>query len=283
MINKYIKNILMEQAGEAGQDGGVGGAAIDNPSAPDGENKAWYENAGVSTELLGDEKFTGYLSRYASPEEALKGGFEARQALSKKIEDGGYIQLPGENATEAERSEFFKKLGRPETPDQYSWKPKEGIEIDPKVFAESAEVLHKAGINDAQHQVLMDMHVAELQRIQESIQNEQAEIASKSEQALRAEWKDDYDANIQQAVKVAEKYGVIDALKESGVINNFGIIKMLHDVAVSTREGTVKVADGFSSASDERASLKKHKAYADKTHPDHRKIMQRIVELSDLS
>lgn len=282
-MNNYIRNILREEAGEPGMDGSGTGTPVEDSGdagAPADESSAWYKEAGFSDEALANEKFVNHLNRYKSQEEALKGGWEAKQALSKKIEDNGFIKAPGEDATDEARAEFFNKLGRPETPDKYTWKPEEGVEMDPEIYAERSKEMHDAGFTDSQHKAAMELYSKELQRIQSSIQEQQNEIASKSEATLREEWKDDYDSNIQQAVKVAEKYDLVDDLKESGVINNHKVIKMLHEVAISTGEGTVKPSDGFSSSGEERSALKKHPAYNDKTHPEHEKVVKRVVELS---
>lgn len=266
MKNKWNMGALRNEAGEGGEGGGGEG------------NAPWYAEAGFAEDTLADEGIKGVLDKYQSPDDFAKG----MAGLSKKVGEKG-LTLPGDEATPEERGEFFNKLGRPETADAYSWEPGEGFEVDADVYASRTETLHEAGLSDGQHKVVMDLYKEEIGRMNESFQETQAKIATESEASLKDDWGEDYDGNIKAAREVAEKYGIIDSLKDSGMINQVGIIKMLHEVAVSTSEGTVDGSQKFSSAKEELESIKKNPAYMDRTHPDHKKVIRRTVELSGIT
>lgn len=265
---KIKMGLLREEAGEGG-DGGGGGD-------PGGSNETpWFQSAGFSEDTLADESVSGLLSRYKTPDEFAKGAAN----LKKKIGEKGVIP-PGEDSSPEEKAEFFNQLGRPESADAYSWEPGEDFELDSDVYADRTEKLHEAGLTDGQHKVVMDLYKEEMGRINEDFQNHQAEVAKETEASLKEEWGKDYDGRVKSAAKVAEKFGVIDAFKDSGLINNLGVIKLLDGVARATREDGVDSSQGGQGSVDEQlASIKAHPGWKDKTHPEHRSLVERAVNL----
>lgn len=269
--NKWLMGLIREEAGEGGEGGGGAAAAV----ADGGEGEApWYAGAGFSEDVLKDESVSGLVGKYKSADDFAKGA----AALSKKIGEKGIIP-PGEDATPEERSEFYDKLGRPEAADKYSWKPGEGVEVDQEVFTDRMQKLHEAGLTDGQHSAVMDIYATEIQRMNETFQNHQAEIATETEKTLKEEWGRDYDGRVKSAAEVAKKFGVIDAFKESGMINNLGVIKMLDAVSRSVREDSIDGGGNRMTAQEELEAIKKHPGWNDKTHAEHRDLVKRSVDL----
>jgi hypothetical protein len=271
MKNKLWNGLLREEAGEGGEGGGGAGGEGEAP---------WYANAGFSEEVLADESAKGMLDKYGSPDEFLKG---ATWAQSKVGEKG--LTVPGEDATDEEKAKFFSELGRPETADKYSWQPPEGMAIEPEVYAEKAQALHEAGLSDGQHKAVMDLYASEMTRISEQFQADQAEIAKATEESLRDEWGDDYETNITTTRKMIERVAGEDGLlaaKESGIVNQEWFIKLLHNAAISSKEGTIDQPTTPGSAKEEMAGLVKSEAYKDRTHPGHKQAVRRHAELSGM-
>jgi hypothetical protein len=263
---KINKGLLREEAGEGGEGGGGDSGGAETP---------WFQSAGFSPDVLADESVSGLLGKYKTPDEFAKGAV----SLNKKIGEKGIIP-PGEGAGPEEHAAFFNQLGRPETPDAYSWEPGEGFEVDADIYASRTEKLHDAGLTDSQHKVVMDLYKEEMGRMTEEFQTQQAEVARETEASLKSEWGKDYDRRVKSAAKIAEKFGVIDALKESGLINNLGVIKLLDGVARSTREDGVDGSQGGQGTVEEQlASIKAHPGWKDKTHPEHRALVERAVNL----
>jgi hypothetical protein len=264
---KIKMGFLREEAGEAPDGGGAGGEG--------GGEAPWYQSAGFSEDTLADESVAGLLGKYQSPDEFAKGAAN----LNKKIGEKGIIP-PGEDASPEERAEFYNQLGRPESPEKYSWEPPEGMELDKEIFQDRLGKLHEAGLSDAQVSQAMNLYAEEVNRGLEDFQNQQAEVAKETEASLKEEWGKDYDERVKSAAKVAEKFGVIDAFKESGLINNLGVIKLLDGVARSTREDGVDGSQGAQGTAEEQlASIKAHPGWKDKTHPEHRSLVERAVSL----
>lgn len=60
------------------------------------------------------------------------------------------VIVPGDGATEAEIGEFYKTLGRPDTPDEYDMTPSEelkGVKRDAEIDAEFKNLFHSAGLS----------------------------------------------------------------------------------------------------------------------------------------
>lgn len=263
---KIKMGLLREEADDA-PEGGGGGA--------DGGETPWFQSAGFSEDTLADESVSSLLGKYKTPDDFAKGV----ASLNKKIGEKGVIP-PGEDASPEEKAEFFNKLGRPESPDKYSWEPPEGMELDKEVFQDRLGKLHEAGLTDAQVSQAMNLYAEEVNRGFEDFQNHQAEVAKETEASLKEEWGKDYDGRVKSAAKVAEKFGVIDAFKESGLINNLGVIKLLDGVARATREDGVDNSQrGQSSIDEQLAAIKAHPGWKDKTHPEHRSLVERAVNL----
>lgn len=263
---KTNKGLLREEAGDAPDGGGGGDGGGETP---------WFQSAGFSEDVLADESVSGLLGKYKTPDDFAKGA----ASLNKKIGEKGIIP-PGEDASPEERAEFYNKLGRPEAADAYSWEPGEGFEVDADIYASRTEKLHEVGLSDSQHKVVMDLYKEEMGRMTEDFQNHQAEVARETEASLKAEWGKDYDGRVKSAAKVAEKFGVIDSFKDSGLINNLGVIKLLDGVARATREDGVDSSQGGQGSVDEQlAAIKAHPGWKDKTHPEHRSLVERAVNL----
>jgi len=273
---KLKNSVLREEAGDVA-DSGTGDNAANADTPPD-EETPWYSNAGFSEETLADDGVKGLLGKYKTPDDFAKGAAN----LSKKVGEKG-LSIPGEDATDEERAEFYTKLGRPESPDKYSWEMPEGFEMDQEWYAEKSKEMFDKGISDDAHSLIMDLYRQDRERINELAQNHQDELVAKTEPALREEWKEDYDANMKQSMEVAERFGVKELLKDYGIINELPVIKMLHEVALSTTEGKVEPSSGFTSSKEELASLKNDPAYMDRTHPNHKNVLKRVVELSGIS
>lgn len=269
---KLKNSILREEAGE--HDSGSGGEM----SSGDGDAEPWYSGTGFSEETLADDSVKGLLGKYKTPDDFVKGAVN----LSRKIGEKG-ISVPGEDATDDERAEFYTKLGRPESPEAYSWKVPEGFEIDQDWYAEKTKEMFDKGISDEHHALIMDLYRQDREQINKAAQDYQKELVEKTEPQLREMWKDDYDANMKASMEVAEKFGVKDLLKDYGLINELPVIQMLHEVALSTSEGKIEPSSGYSSGKEELESLKAHPAYMDRTHSQHKSILKRVVELSGFS
>ena len=166
------------------------------------------------------------------------------------------LALPGTDATPEQWAEFYGKLGRPETPDDYVMEVPDG---DDGAFAKQvAPLLHEAGVTAKQAEILSkgwnQMRADALAQIAAA---ESADATARNTQntaeaeALKTEWGQQHEANMhhaQQAVKQflpAEHAADIISAIESKV-GYRKTIEMLHAIGKGLGEHD---AAGLSSAS----------------------------------
>jgi hypothetical protein len=150
------------------------------------------------------------------------------------------LSLPSKDATPEQWSEFYKAVGRPETPDAYELPIPEGDSGD---FAKAvAPMLHKHGLsadqakglaadwNEMQAAQVQAMEAAETARIQAMDTTNKAEAA-----ALKTEWGSNHDANMHFAKQAVSQFipegkaaDVIGAIESK--LGYAATIKFLHGI-----------------------------------------------------
>lgn len=254
------------------------GPVIDTGSGVSGE---WY--GGMSEEYRNEPT----IQSFKNIDGLAKSYLESRKMM------GSMIKLPGEDATPDEISKVYNRLGRPETADGYELKAPtvtneagEEIpifELDEQATAKARESFHKLNLTPSQVQGVMELYgqqrIADMGDAQGMAEQEQVRMAEESESTLRHEWGDKYDVNLSIARKAAEKFGIMEDVKELGLGNSAQVIKMLH--TLSEHIGEAKLTGDFSQAGggfeETIASIDKKMAELGKGHPDYAKLnMQRI-------
>lgn len=126
----------------------------------------------------GDPAFEGFDSL-----DGVLSEFKTLRALQKTREDQGLVSIPGEGATPEEQAAFFNKLGRPETPAEYSIEVPEGfpeaLEISDERTAKFAQRAHDLGLTQAQVSGIYDLH-------NEFVMEEYSKLSQNDDQALEA-------------------------------------------------------------------------------------------------
>ena len=114
----------------------------------------------------------------------------------------GRVIIPGENATEEERSSFFRSIGRPETPDKYE----SPFEKESPVFEKMRDSFFKNGMTTAQAKnVMRDADAI----IQEATSQQQTDIATQDTEfstMMGSMFGDRKDAAIKNANNMINKF-----------------------------------------------------------------------------
>ena len=126
--------------------------------------------------------------------------------------EGKAVVIPGEKATDAERAEFYTKLGRPETADKYSiTKPAdlpEGIQYSPDVEKAFKQIAYESGLSDGQAGKIYGWYygLAKAGHVQQAKAEKDATDAAVN--ALKDEWKGDaFKTNTELAARAFKKFG----------------------------------------------------------------------------
>lgn len=227
---------------------GAGTGGNQNPAAKGDENakdvqankeaetyalKAW--GAQLSKELKENTEAVRVLSKF----EDISGLANSYIELEKK--QGSMYTIPGEKATQEELDAFYKRLGKPEAADKYSFDQKYEAE---KRFAEAA---FKANLSDKQAKELYDFFL----NIGQSQQAQYKEIivkkAQETDALLQKEYGKDFDNKMASYTKGLKLLGggeVMKQLEETGLAYDPGFVKLMINAGEALGESKAVIGNG---------------------------------------
>ena len=197
------------------------------------ELKAW--GAQLSKELKENKDAVKTLAKFEDISSLASSYIE----LEKKL--GGMHTIPGEKATKEELDTFYKKLGKPDAADKYSFKQEWDAE---KRFAQAA---YEAHLSDAQAKSLYDF----FHKIGEDQQAQFAEAVKKqaeeTDAALKKEFGNKAGEKIGQYTKALKAFGsdtVFSQLEKTGLAYHADFVKMFIKIGEALSESRAVLADG---------------------------------------
>lgn len=204
---RYPKHFLLDQAGEAGgaaaggaaaTGGDAGGAAAGGAAPPAFDWKAaGVDDVGLA--LVSDRKWTNageLLNSYRNLEKLT--GVPPEQI----------VKLPKGNDP-AEWGAVYDRMGRPKAPTEYKLPVPEG---DSGEFATEASTwFHELGLSTSQGQKLAEKWNGKMASAQKAARESyEADVKVQGEK-LKAEWGQNYQANVQAAKNAARAFGLDEA------------------------------------------------------------------------
>jgi hypothetical protein len=203
--------------------GGAGGGGTPPPGG--GGTGSWLDT------LPQDIRSSPSLIKYKSIEELAKGHINAESLIGKKR-----IAAPDQSWKDTDWEEFYKSVGRPETPDGYKLpelKLPEGLKADGAKVKKAREAFHKAGLTGRQFEAAMGLYAEELSTAHEAERVARETAISEGTNALKQKWGDKFDANLDVARNVLKKFGssgLLKQIEDSGFGNNPEFIASLHAI-----------------------------------------------------
>lgn len=138
------------------------------------------------------------------------------------------VELPGDDADEQTRNQFFEKI-RPQSPDEYELPVPDGVEPNKEQEAEFRKLAHEAGLTKQQAAKINEWAATQAtQQMQQSQQQRQQAI-----QALQKEWGDEYQGRIAEVKRAFQEVGGDEFAKymeQSGESTNPLMVKFFHNV-----------------------------------------------------
>lgn len=219
---------------------------------------------------------------------------------AQKLIGAKRIALPGEKASDVEWEAFYNQIGRPDTFDKYEVpdvKMEEGLAPDAKKLEAVKQHFHKLGLTTKQARGVMEYY---MNSVNEGAKGSKAASEAQAQaqiQALRQEWGDKFDVNVDIARSVIKKFGgenheeVLKFLDSSGLGNNAQLVKLMHSIGASVMEDSARRGGGGSGlplndasrAAQEIEVLKTdadfQKALGDARHVGHRAAVDRWTNL----
>ena len=183
--------------------------------------------------------------------------------------------------------EFYNTIGRPSKPEEYTFKADklpEGVQIDDAKLGEVKKHLHSLGLTDKQASGALTYYLESIGRSTTELTQQQETARNTALTELKNSWGADFDAKLNMAKAVVQKFGgaenesIKQLIEQNG--NNPGFIKlfadigaaMMEDQATGSGRGDLFITDK-TRAVQEINSLKGDKdfqaALSDRSNPGH--------------
>jgi hypothetical protein len=149
------------------------------------------------------------------------------------------IPKPQKNWDDKQRAEFFNSIGRPESPDKYTdpnIQLDEGLKIDPDRMKAAKAQFHKLGLTDDQAKGIMEYYLNITNTEVKTSRESQAAAMAAADTALRKEWGQKYDMNVELAKAAANKFAEPELIQKYG--NDPKFLSLLAKVGQGMMEDT---------------------------------------------
>lgn len=177
------------------------------------EAPAWTSQ--LSEDLRSNPDLIKQLSKFGKISDLAKSYSELETKLGKAI------VKPGKDASDEEKESFYQQLGKPKSADKYS--------ITDENAAAFRDVAFKNNLTDEQATALYAQFNEIGKNAIAQAQLQKAAKAKATDDALRAEWGNNYDSKITMLQRGVNTYGgkaLGEKLKNSGLLFDADVIKM---------------------------------------------------------
>lgn len=269
-----------------GQSGGEEGGEPET----DGEDGAPTQEAhpsGLSNDLVQDPTIQKFMDEQGqlNTENLAKSYVNAQSMIGRDK-----IPLPKDDAPEEEWQQVFNRLGRPEDPKEYQLEDPDDLPDELHLPDSTKEGIkakaHELGLLPKQVQGVYEFFMSQnAEMVQEHYQQVEQQIKD-GEQALRKEWGNAYEAEVNKAKKAMQSF--VPEESQEDFITKYGndptVIKLLNNVGNQITEGSLKgksSAANFTMTPDE-AQRRIDSINKDPKHPYWKGDKQAVKEVNDL-
>ena len=270
-----LKNVYREEAGSDGD--GTGGAADSGAPADTGAVSLSSENWKdfVSEDLRSSDS----LSKFTSLDALAKSYVNAEKMIGRDK-----IAIP---QSDEDWDTAYNALGRPENSDAYALDKVDGIELDGDFINGFKNTAHASGLSQKQVSEMFGWYNSMAKGIMDSDKSS-AEIAQvDAENALRNEWGERYNSNLEIAKRSAAEYGgddFVEFMNSAGLDKNPAMLKFLSKVGQTISEdnleGNGQTGGGTpDQIREEIETIMGSTAYQSKADPSHNSSVKKVQAL----
>nr|BAR15077.1 capsid assembly protein [uncultured Mediterranean phage uvMED] len=212
---------------------------------------------------------------------------------AQKLVGADKIPVPNKHSTDEDWHEVFKRLGAPETPEDYKYNLKD-VELDQNQVQQFNKEAHKLGLLPRQAESLIKFYNEMNSNNAASQEEAAAQAQLQTETELKKEYGPQFSKRLDQAKKLAVNSLGSDFLENtylndgSRLGDNIKVIKAFSDLAEKLSEDEIIKGDGsdYMTAKDIEKEIneltQEGSAYWIKTHPNHQKAIQEVLKLREM-
>jgi len=212
---------------------------------------------------------------------------------AQKLVGADKIPVPNKHSTDEDWHEVFKRLGAPETPEDYKYNLKD-VELDQNQVQEFNKEAHKLGLLPRQAESLIKFYNEMNGNNAASQEDQAAQAQLNTETELKKEFGPQFEKRLDQAKRLAvnslgSEFLENTYLKDGSRLgDNIKVIKAFSELAEKLSEDEIIKGDGsdYMTAKDIEKEIneltQEGSAYWNKTHPNHQKAVQEVLKLREL-
>ena len=211
---------------------------------------------------------------------------------AQKLVGANKVAIPNKMATDEDWDEVYKKLGRPEKPDDYKYSFKDD-EINQDQLKSFNETAHRIGLLPKQAERIIKFYneMNEQQQVDQTKVFEEKQVEAMS--ALKKEFGPTYNKRLDQAKKLATETLGNEMLNNtilkdgSRLGDNVSVIKAFSMLADKLSEDEIVKGEGtgYVTASEIEKEIseltEEGSPYWNKTHPNHKKTVDQVFKLRE--
>jgi len=260
-----------------------------NPDGDDQGTQVLVNEKGEFSEnwrtQLGDEgvKNNAALDKFKTVEGIAKSYLSLEKMVGKDK-----ISIPTDATSEEEMSDFYNKLGRPETAEGYKFDKAElpdGIPYDEELEKGFASKAHELGLSQKQAGELLNWYNgASIEGISQA-EKANADAMVEAEIGLKKEWGNAYESKLAIANKAVRTFEAADELKRLGLHNNPVMVKMMSKIGEAISEDKLVGDSGTNmTPADAKSEIDsimgdKKSPYFNSDHPQHKEFVTKVNKL----
>ena len=212
---------------------------------------------------------------------------------AQKLVGADKIPVPNKHATEEDWNEVFKRLGAPNSPEDYKYNFKDQ-EMDQGQVQEFNKTAHRLGLLPKQAEGLIKFYNDLNGNIAASQEEQAAQAQLNTEAELKKEYGPQYAKRLDQAKRLAvnslgQEFLENTYLKDGSRLgDNLTVIKAFSNLADKLSEDPIIQGDGSSymTAKDIEKEIteltQEGSAYWIKGHPNHQKAVEEVLKLREM-
>jgi len=199
------------------------------------------------------------------------------------------IVKPKDDASDEVKAEYFsslrKELGAPDSKDAYKIEPIEGAPdgfINEELLDNVNDVFLKHGVPADAAKEIVNTYFTKQLEAHNGLQNEAAQAQEASIQALKDDWKGEYEGNINKAKAFAEKNYSTETIEKYGndplfIKDTLSLFNKTSGDRLEDLSGQVRQTSG--DLRMEAISLQKSDDFKNTTSPSHNTVKTRVSDL----
>jgi hypothetical protein len=283
MRSLFIGPLCRVFEGDGGGDDGGGGGAVSVVDTEGNFTENWAESY--------DEADRPTLSRFKTFPDFVKSHMDLRRKFNK--DPDSLVEMPGKDSSDEVRAEFHKRRGVPEKAEEYEYKRadtlSDNIDIAAERMTEFSQIAKNHNLTPAQYNGVVNDYLALVDKdiAAQDLVDQEANIEAnrKAEAALAKKFGKAKLERVARANAIMRHYGGSEAVAAMKLENEPRMVMFIDAIAEDMSEDRIRGITKTTVPTNEAINakmneLRKHPAYYDNQHPEHREIMEQRKQLS---